>query len=66
MKPKEVVMSVDGLRKLRQEWETTGADLLTTKAPVGMMLLDTCEAIGLSSDETAEVLGPGLYGQTIS
>jgi hypothetical protein len=66
MKPKEVVTSVDGLRKLRLEWETTGADLLTTKAPVGMILYDVCQSLGLDPEATGEVLGPELFGKAIS
>ncbi len=57
---------INNLKKLRKEWEDTDADLLTVKAPVGLVLFDVCRSLGLSPDDTSEVLGNDLYGRAIS
>ncbi len=57
---------IDNLKKLRKEWEDTDTDLLTVKAPVGLVLYDVCRSLGLSPDDTSEVLGNDLYGRAIS
>ena len=61
-----VVNPIVKLKKLRQEWEEAAPDLLTTKAPVGLVLFDICQSLGLNPDEAIEVLGPDIYGQVIS
>jgi hypothetical protein len=61
-----VVNPVCSLKKLREEWQETGADLLAVKAPVGLLLYDVCQSLGLSPDDTGEVLGPDLFGQALS
>jgi hypothetical protein len=58
--------TVASLRKMREEWQETGADLLTTKAPVGLMLYDVCRVLGFPPDAMQEALGPDLYGQALS
>jgi hypothetical protein len=51
---------VDGVRSVRQEWESTGADLMT-RAPIGLVLYDICRALGFAPDATREALGDELY-----
>lgn len=48
---------IASLRALREEFQRDGLDILYHPIPVALVLSDTCEALGLSEAETAEVLG---------
>lgn len=53
---------VEGLIRMRQEWETAGEGkpLVDLTASVGLMLADFVEILGLPEEEVDRVLGPDL------
>lgn len=57
---------VSRLAGLRQEWqevaESDGTTLVETKASVGLLLIDICNLLELTPDETQEILGAGFQG----
>jgi hypothetical protein len=57
--------AIDGLIKLRQEWEETGSDLLQAQIGVGSLMGDAAAMIGLSLDEQRIILGDQLYNDLV-
>jgi hypothetical protein len=54
--------AIDGLTRLRQEWqEAAGGDLVDVKASVGELLGDVMFLVGLTDEEQRAALGSELY-----
>ena len=49
--------AIDGLTRMRQEWEETGCDLVDVKVSVGLLLGDAAELIGPTPEEQRAALG---------
>jgi hypothetical protein len=57
--PKSEIVS--SIARIRQEWQDTGDDILDAEASVGLILLDVCDKLELTSGERAEALGDELH-----
>lgn len=56
--------AIDGLTRLRQEWqEAAGCDLVDVKASVGELLGDVMALVGLTDEERRAALGEQLYNR---
>jgi hypothetical protein len=58
--------AIDGLTRLRAEWEeANGGDLLAARASVGELLGDVTALIGLTPEEQRAALGSDLYNNLV-
>ena len=59
-------LSLEGLAAIRKEWELAAGDstsLLEVQAPVGLLLVDVCQALDLEPADRLEVLGLALSAE---
>ncbi len=57
--------AIDGLTRLRQEWQEANGNLLAVRASVGELLGDAATMIGLTSEEQRRALGDELYNDLV-
>ena len=60
--------AIAGIAQIRQEWEDLAGDqsLIQVNGSVGLMLADIVQALGLTTEEQTQALGPDLAQEIYS